>query len=68
MDVFQDRLDVVSVPVGLFVIVVGLGTLLGQPWQYAAGGSVIMILQLLGALAAIGLGIGLIYLGHFVEP
>lgn len=68
MDVFQDRLDVVSIPVGLFVIIVGLGTLLGQPWQYAAGGAPIMILQLLGALAAVGIGVGLIYLGHFVEP
>ena len=68
MDVFQDRLDVVSVPVGLFVLFVGLGTLLGQPWQYAAGGAPIMILQLLGALAAVGIGAGLIYLGHFVEP
>ena len=68
MDVFQDRLDLVSIPVGLFVLVVGLGTLLGQPWQYAAGGAPQMVLQLLGALAAVAIGVGLVWLGHFVEP
>ncbi len=67
MDQFQDRLDVVGIPVGIFVLVVGLGTLLGQPWQYAAGGSLGMVLQLVGALSAVGIGVGLIWLGHFVE-
>ncbi|MDZ7849466.1 MAG: hypothetical protein U5K70_01175 [Halodesulfurarchaeum sp.] len=67
MDVFQDRLDLLSVPLGLFVFVVGLGTLLGQPWQYAAGGTPQMVLQLLGALTAVAMGVGLVWLGHFVE-
>lgn len=67
MERFQDRLDVVGIPVGLFVVVIGLGTLLGQPWQYAAGGAPVMVLQLLGALAAVGIGVGLIVLAHFIE-
>lgn len=67
MNRLQDRLDAVGIFGGLFVLIVGVGTLLGQPWQYAAGGSLQMILQLLGALAAIAIGVGLIYLGHFVE-
>lgn len=67
MDVFQDRLDWVGVPVGLFVALVGLGTLLGQPWQYSAGGTLVTLLQIVGALAAIGIGIGLVYLVHVVE-
>ena len=67
MEGFQDRLDVVAIPVGIFVLVVGLGTLLGQPWQYAAGGAPGMVLQLIGAVAAIGIGTGLVVLGHFVE-
>ncbi|MDR5656577.1 MAG: hypothetical protein ACQEQJ_06080 [Halobacteriota archaeon] len=53
---FQDRLTVVGLLVGVFVLVVGLGTLLGQPWQYAAGGAPVMVLQLLGALGALVIG------------
>ena len=68
MEGFQDRLDLIGIPVGIFVLVVGLGTLLGQPWQYAAGGAPLMVLQLLGALVAVAIGAGLIALGHFVEP
>lgn len=66
MNGFRDRLDAVAIPIGLFVLVVGLGTLLGQPWQYAAGGALQMVLQLLGALAAVGIGVGLLYLGRRV--
>ncbi|WP_070365490.1 hypothetical protein [Halodesulfurarchaeum formicicum] len=53
---YQDRLTVVGLLVGAFVLVVGLGTLLGQPWQYAAGGAPVMGLQLLGALGALVIG------------
>lgn len=67
MEVFQDRLDMVGVPVGIFLAIVGLGNLVGQPWQYSAGGAPVMILQIIGSLAAIALGIGLVYLVHFVD-
>ena len=67
MEVFQDRLDAVGVPVGIFLAIVGLGNLVGQPWQYAAGGAPIMVLQIIGSLAAIAIGVGLVYLVHFVE-
>ncbi len=67
MELFQDRLDMIGVPVGLFIALVGLGNLAGQPWQYAAGGTPVMVLQIIGSLAAIGIGAGLIYLSHFVE-
>ena len=67
MDVFQDRLDMIGVPIGLFIALVGLGNLAGQPWQYAAGGAPVMVLQILGSLGAIAIGAGLIYLVHFVE-
>lgn len=67
MNGFRDRLDAIAVPIGLFVLIVGLGTLLGQPWQYAAGGAPQMLLQLLGTVAAIGIGIGLLAVGHVVD-
>ncbi|MFW6458820.1 MAG: hypothetical protein ACOCY6_05370 [Halodesulfurarchaeum sp.] len=62
MDYVDDRLDAVAIPIGLFVLIVGLGTLLGQPWQYAAGGVATMVLQLFGAIAAIAIGVGLLAL------
>lgn len=57
----------IGVPVGLFIALVGLGNLLGQPWQYSAGGAPVMLLQIIGSLAAIAIGAGLVYLVHFVE-
>lgn len=67
MEVFQDRLDAVGVPVGIFLAIVGLGNLVGQPWQYSADGAPIMVLQIIGSLAAIAIGVGLVYLVHYVE-
>ncbi|MFB6109336.1 MAG: hypothetical protein ABEJ60_00475 [Halodesulfurarchaeum sp.] len=60
MALFQDRLTAVGAFVGLFVLVSGLGTLLGRPWQYAPGGVLLMGLQILGALAAVGIGLSLL--------
>jgi hypothetical protein len=67
MNVFRDRLELVGVPVGLFVVLVGLGNLLGQPWQYSAGGALVAVLQIVGSVAAVAIGLGLVYLVHFVE-
>ena len=64
---FQDRLDVLGIPVGLFVLIVGLGTLVGRPWRYAADGPLLVVLQLLGSLLAVAIGLGVLYLGHVVE-
>lgn len=63
MDVFVDRLDALGVLVGAFVALVGLGTLVGMPWQYS-GGALVMVFQVLGALAAVALGVGLAWLTH----
>ncbi|MFB6267112.1 MAG: hypothetical protein ABEI31_05595 [Halodesulfurarchaeum sp.] len=66
MDVaIRDRLHLVGVPLGIFVALVGLGTLVGQPWQYSGSG-IVTILQLIGALAAIAIGAGLVYLSSVV--
>jgi len=65
MSPLQDRLTAVGTIVGLFVLVVGLGTLLGQPWQYAAGGAPITLLQIVGGLAAVGIGLALLTIGRW---
>lgn len=61
--VFADRLDALGVLVGVFVALVGLGTLVGMPWQYGSS-TVTMVLQILGALATVALGAGLVWLTH----
>jgi hypothetical protein len=67
MNLFQDRLDAVGLPGGVFLVLVGFGTIWGQPWQYSAGGALLMVLQLVGAIAAIAIGVSLVYLVFFVE-
>lgn len=67
MDVpVRDRLDAIGSIAGLFVALVGLATLIGQPWQYSPSATV-MVLQGLGSLVAVGVGVGLVYLAHVVE-
>ncbi|MFW5938070.1 MAG: hypothetical protein ACOCSN_03925 [Halanaeroarchaeum sp.] len=62
----RDRLDGVGSAAGTFVVLLGLATLLGQPWQYT-GGAAVTTLQILGALATVAIGVGLVYLSHVVE-
>jgi len=61
--VFADRLDVFGVLAGVFVALVGVGTLVGMPWQYSGGG-LVTVLQILGSLAAVVVGVGLAWLTH----
>jgi hypothetical protein len=63
MNVFEDRLDVFGVLAGVFVALVGLGTLVGMPWQYSGGG-LVTVFQVLGAVSAVGIGVGLAWLVH----
>ena len=63
MNVFEDDLDAFGVLVGAFVALVGLGTLVGMPWQYS-GGILVTVFQILGALSAVALGVGLAWLVH----
>lgn len=61
--VFDDSLDAYGVLVGAFVALVGVGTLVGMPWQYA-NSTAVTVLQILGALATVGIGVGLAWLAH----
>lgn len=62
----RDRLDAVGTLAGVLVVLLALSTLVSQPWRYTGGGTV-MVLQIIGVLAALLIGVGLIYLSHFVE-
>lgn len=63
MNVFEDDLDAFGVLVGAFVALMGLGTLVGMPWQYTTG-IFVTGFQILGALAAVALGVGLAWLAR----
>lgn len=63
MNVFADDLDAFGVLVGAFVALAGLGTLVGMPWQYS-GSMLVTAFQILGALSAVVLGVGLAWLVH----
>ncbi|POG55204.1 hypothetical protein [Haloferax marisrubri] len=53
------------VAVGVFLVLVGLGTLVSAPWRYAGGGSVVAVaaLQILGSLSSVVIGAGVAWLG-----
>jgi hypothetical protein len=58
---FDDRLQVFGTLAGAFVALVGVGTILGAPWATASGIAPALV-QVLGALGAIALGAGLVWL------
>jgi hypothetical protein len=58
---FQDRLEVLGLAAGVFLVLVGLGTVAGTPWTHKAGIAA-SVIQVLGALGTAGIGAGLIWL------
>jgi len=56
------RFDYLAVGAGAFLVLVGLGTLVGMPWQYSGGGAVTAAANVLGSLASIVVGAGLAWL------
>ena len=57
----SDPVEPLGVVVGALLVLGGLATLLGTPWAYKPG-VVVMVGQIVGALAAIGIGVGLAWL------
>lgn len=55
---FTDKLEVVGLLVGAFLVLVGLGTLSGAPWATAET-TLVGLVEVLGALIAIVIGVGL---------
>lgn len=64
---FEDRLAMLGVLVGGFVIVVGLGTLLGTPWT-TTGSTLAVVVQMVGIVATVAVGIALIVVTYADEP
>jgi len=64
---FEDRLSVLGVLVGGFVIVAGLGTLLGAPWSTTASTSVLLV-QMVGIVATVAIGVLLVVITYADDP
>lgn len=60
-DRFEDRLEVLGIGAGAFLVLVGLGTIAGTPWT-VKGDLLASILQIVGVLGMMAIGVGLIYL------
>jgi len=66
MDI-EDRLTAVGVVLGVFVIVAGLGTLLGLPWTTTEDTAAAAI-QMVGIVVTIAIGVVLLGLTYADEP
>jgi hypothetical protein len=61
MNAFEDRLSTIGTLVGAFLILSAVGTLIGTPWTYAQS-SLVAVGQLVGIVATIAIGAGLVWL------
>lgn len=60
-DRVADRLEVLGIAAGAFLVLAALGTVLGQPWTTNPDGLAVA-LKLVGVVLTIAIGAGLIYL------
>ena len=59
----SDRRELLGLVVGALLVLVGLGTVVGQPWARVSNVGVAGV-QILGALVAIGIGVLLVLLSR----
>ncbi len=52
----SDSLEPLGIAFGVLLVLIGIGTLVGTPWAYKSGSALLMLGQILGAVAAIGIG------------
>lgn len=62
-DRFADPLEPLGVAAGALLVLVGLATIAGMPWT-VKGDALASLLQVLGALGAVGIGAGLAWLSR----
>ena len=58
---FEDRLEVVGLAAGIFLVLVGLGTLVWLPATPTESG-LVTAFKVIGGLATVGIGLGLLWL------
>jgi len=63
---FEDKLEPLGILAGALLVLMGLGTLVGQPWTTASG-TVVLLIQLLGVVLTIGIGVAVAWLSYVEE-
>jgi hypothetical protein len=64
---FEDRLELLGLLVGAFIVVAGLGSLAGTPWTTASGSGPAVV-QVAGIILTIALGVAIIVLTRTEDP
>ncbi|MFT4921504.1 MAG: hypothetical protein ACI8XM_000704 [Haloarculaceae archaeon] len=62
----EDRLETLGVVAGAFLVLVGLGTVVGMPWE-TNNDMLASVVQLIGVAAMIAVGVGLARLSYVSE-
>ncbi|WP_336001611.1 hypothetical protein [Halorientalis halophila] len=57
----SDELELLGLLVGAFMILVGIGTVVGLPWQTAES-ALVGVLQVVGGLVAVAVGAALVWI------
>lgn len=60
---FEDTLEPLGILTGVLLVLIGLGTLIGQPWA-TANSTIAVVLQLVGVVVTVALGAGLAWLSY----
>ncbi len=60
---FEDTLEPLGILTGALLVLIGLGTLVGQPWA-TANSTIAVVLQLVGVVVTVALGAGLVWLSY----
>jgi len=63
---FADTLEPLGTVVGGLLVLIGIGTIVGMPWA-TNGDMAASVVQILGILATMGVGAGLIWLSRYTE-
>jgi len=64
---FEDKLELLGLLVGAFVIVAGLGSLAGTPWSTARGAGPAVV-QVAGIILLIALGVAIVVFTRAEDP
>ncbi|WP_423743442.1 hypothetical protein V5735_10295 (plasmid) [Haladaptatus sp. SPP-AMP-3] len=60
----SDPLEPLGTAFGVLLVLIGIGTLVGMPWAHKSGSALLMLGQILGAVAAIGIGAALAWIAR----
>ena len=64
---YEDRLELLGIPAGAFLILAALGTLVGMPWA-TNDETIAVLIQMIGIVATLAVGVALIAITYREDP